>query len=110
MWPIPSLQHEFVTISFSPSYIACSWIQKTKNGSAPLILRAYQRHAIHDLELFNLIPFNPTCINKHIRSFLDCHDLHNAFIIFCLQGPSLQEQFVMLPTSTPHRTDFSMPN
>jgi hypothetical protein len=108
MWPIPALKDEFVTISFSPNSIACSWIQKTKSGTAPLILRAYKRYPLNNLELYNLIPFNPTVIKKHITSFLYEYDLHNAFIAFCLQGPGITEHFFAMPTSTPHRTDFAI--
>ena len=106
MWPIPSLEREFVSIFFSPDTITCCWIQKTKGGTAPLTVRAYKRYNCDDLELYNLIPFNQTVIKKYINLFLDMYGLHDAFIIFCLDG--LKEQCVMLPTSTPTRTDFNI--
>jgi len=108
MWPIPALEHELISISFSPDSVACSWIQKTTTGTAPLILRAYKRYLLTNLELENLTIFNPTVIKKHITSFLQEHNLSNAFIAISLQGPGLMEKFVTMPTSTPHHTDFGI--
>ena len=107
MWSIPALTHELVSIVFSPDAITCSWIQKTKTATAPLIVRAYKKYPLHNLELYNLIPFNLTSIKKHIRSFLCEHGLQDAFVIFCLDG--IAEKCVALPTSTPHCADFNMP-
>lgn len=110
MWPIPFLKNEFVSIIFSSDAISCSWIQKTNKGAAPLVLRAYQRYTLHNSELYNLIPFNPTTIKKYILSFLQQYDLKNAFILFCLDGPGMLERFVSMPISTAHRTDFDIPH
>jgi hypothetical protein len=110
MWPLPALKHEFVTISFSPNSITCSWVQKTKTGAASLVLRAHKRYVLNNLELHHLIPFNPTIIKKYITSFLCEHDLSDAFIAFCLQGLGITEHFIAMPTSTPHRTDFAIAN
>lgn len=108
LWPIPTLKNEFVSVFFSSDTIACSWIQRTNNGSAPLVLRAYQRYVLDNFESIHLIPFNPTKIKKYIHSFLFQHRLDNAFIMFCLDG--IAEYYIMLPTSTPHRVDFEMPH
>jgi len=110
MWPIPALEHTIVSVSFSPDAIACSWIEKAKNGTAPLIMRAYKRYPLTNLELTNLVLFNPTVIKKCITSFLHEHNLAHAFIGFILHGPTISEQFVAMPTSTPHRTDFAISN
>jgi hypothetical protein len=107
LWPIPTLKNEFVCIFFSSDTIACGWIQKTTTMSAPLLLRAYQRYSLDNFEFVHLIPFNLTKIKKYISSFLYEHNLHNAFVIFCLDG--IIEQYVALPTSTPDRADFNMP-
>jgi hypothetical protein len=108
MWPIPVVEHEIVTVSFSSDSLVCSWIQKTNNGLAPLVLRAYERYLFDNLELEHLTIFNPTTIKKHITSFLHKHDKQNAFIVFSLDGSGVTEQFVALPTSTPHRADFGV--
>jgi len=109
MWPIPVLEHELVSISFFPDALVCSWIQKTKTGTAPLVLRAYQHYPLTNLELENLIPFNPTVIKKCIISFLREHGLQNAFVTFCLCNDSgVMEKFVAMPISTPHRSDFGI--
>ncbi len=114
MWPIPSLHHELVTVSFFPTALVCSWIQKI--ATAPALqslgavgsfnLRAYKRYQLGNLELLNLIPYNPTIIKKYISSFLREHNLQNAFITFSLDGPAVIEKFIAMPTSTPARTDF----
>jgi hypothetical protein len=109
MWPIPPIEHEIVSISFSPDALVCSWIQKAKNGTAPLVLRAYKRYQLTNLELEKLILFNPTDIKKYITSFLQEHNIRNAFITFCFDGPGVTEKYVAMPTSTPHRTDFGIP-
>lgn len=108
MWPIPALEHKIVSVSFAPDAVVCSWIEKAKNGTAPLIMRAYKRYPLTNLELTNLVLFNPTVIKQHITSFLHMHNLTDAFVAFIVHGPSVVEQFVAMPTSTPHRTDFAI--
>jgi hypothetical protein len=121
MWPIPNLDHDLCTVSFSPDSVTCSWIQKTSNGlacpsklekrsRAPLTVRAYKRYQLDNLELQNLILFNPTTIKKYITSFLAEHNKTDAFIAFSLDGPAITEHYVALPTSTPHRADFGIVN
>jgi len=106
MWPIPVLDHQFVSIDFSPEALVCSWMEISQNKSAPLVLRAYKRFSLQNLELEKLILFNPTIIRHSISSFLQEHNLSNAFVSFALQGPFLGEQFIAMPTSTPHVADF----
>src|SRR3990172_3808264 len=108
MWPIPALDHDLVSVSFSQNNLVCCWIQKVKEGVAPLTLRAYKHYPLNNLELEKLILFNPTIIKQHIVSFLQEHSLQNAFIIFCLDGSSVAEKFVAMSTSTPHRSDFGI--
>ncbi len=110
MWPIPALEHKLVSVFLAQDALSCYWLEKTNNGTSPLVLRAYKRYPLDNLELANLILFNPTVIKKHITSFLQEHNLENAFIAFILHGPAVTEQFVAMPTSTPHRTDFGMAN
>lgn len=108
MWPIPALEQELCTVSFSPDSVTCSWIQKTDNSRALLALRAYKRYSLDNLELEHLTLFNPTTIKKHISSFLAEHNKTDAFIAFSLDGPAVAEQYIALPTSTPHRSDFGI--
>ena len=110
MWLIPALEHKLVSIDFSPEALVCSWIEKTNNGTAALTLRAYKRFPLINLELEKLILFNPTVIKEHICSFLEEHNLTDAFIAFILHGPTIVEQFVAMPTSTPHYVDFGIAN
>ena len=108
MWPIPTLKHKLVSVIFSPDALVCSWIEKTNNGSSPLLLRAYKRYPLNNLELEHCTIFNPTIIKKYISSFLQQYDCADAFVTFVLRGPGVTEQFVAMPTSTPHRTDFGI--
>jgi hypothetical protein len=108
MWPIFAFANKFVAIFLAQDALSCYWIEKTDHGTAPLVLRAYKNYPLNNLELANLILFNPTVIKKHITSFLQEHNLEDAFVAFILDGPVIAEQFVAMPTSTPHRTDFSV--
>ncbi len=110
MWPIFACADKFVTISFTPDSLVCCWIDKTDRGTAPLLVHAYKSYPLNNLELEQLILYNPTVIKKYITSFLQEHNLSDAFIAFALQGPAVKEQFVAMPTSTPHRTDFNVAN
>lgn len=108
MWPIPALEQELCTVSFQADSVTCSWIQKISKGRSSLALRAYKRYQLDNLELANLTLFNPTTIKKYISSFLHEHHKTDAFIAFSLHGSAVTEQFIALPTSTPHRTDFGI--
>ena len=108
MWPIPALDHKLVCVLFTPEAMVCSWIEKTNNATAPLLLRAYKHYPLNNLELEHLTLFNPTVIKNYITSFLQQHNLADAFIAFIVHGPGVTEQFVAMPTSTPHRTDFGI--
>jgi hypothetical protein len=118
MWPMPAVVHKFVSIAFSPDDLTCCWIEKVNNGSSfakasedrQLVVRAYKNYPLNNLELANLILFNPTVIKQHIISFLSEHDLSDAFVAFALHGPAVHEEFVAMPSSTPHRNDFTISN
>jgi hypothetical protein len=105
MWPIPALEQKIVSIDFSSEALVCTWIESNKKNDRPL-LRAYKRFSLNNFELEKLIIFNPTLIKEYICSFLVEHNLSDAFIAFILHGPLITEQFVAMPTSTPHYTDF----
>jgi hypothetical protein len=114
MWPMPALAHKFVSITFSSDAVTCCWLSSSAKASADrekqLVLRAYKKYPLDNLELTNLILFNPTVIKQHITSFLSEHDLSDAFVAFALHGPAVHEEFVTLPTSTPRRSDFTVSN
>jgi hypothetical protein len=113
---MPAIAHKFVTIIFTEDSLSCCWLESSfakatkdtaEHGVAPLVLRAYKQYPLNNLELAHLTLFNPTVIKKHITSFLCEHNLQDAFVAFALHGPVVHEQFVTLPTSTPHYTDFN---
>jgi hypothetical protein len=108
MWPIPALAHKFVSVFFTSDFLVCCSIIKTKNGTAPFVLDAYKSYPLDHGELHNLTLFNPTIIKQYITSFLTEHHLQDAFVAFVLHGEAVQEQFVTMPTATPHRTDFAI--
>jgi hypothetical protein len=108
MWPMPAVAHKFVAIFFTPNSLSCYYLDSVKDKQ--LVLRAYKNYPLNNLELANLILFNPTVIKKQITSFLQQHNLQDAFVTFVLHGPAVTEKFVAMPSSTPHRADFMMPN
>jgi hypothetical protein len=109
MWPMPALAHKFVSVIFTPDLITCCWLEKTEKDKQ-LVVHAYKNYPLDNFELANLILFNPTVIKEHITSFLSEHNLQDTFVAFALDGPAVHEEFVTLPTSTPHRTDFTILN
>src|SRR5882762_8587943 len=108
MWPMPAITHKFVAIIFAEDVLSCYWIEKLGNSTAPLTVRAYKQYPLNNLELTHLTLFNSTIIKQYITSFLSEHDLSDAFVAFALHGSAVHEKFVTMPTSTPHRTDFTM--
>ncbi len=107
MWPLPPLDKQFVAITIQPHHLSCSWIQRS-HKKAPLLLRAYKRFRLQNLELEKLTLFNPTSIKKYITTFLSTYQLHNAFIVFSLSGPNIIEQFIPLYTANPTPDNFFM--
>jgi len=110
MWPIPSLENELITISFSPNNLVLSYIQKTNSAPTPYLLRAYKNVALHDLELENLILYNPSKIKEIISEFLTTHQKQNSFVAFSLQGPAITERLISSPTSTLNEARFNVQN
>jgi len=107
MWPIPALEHKFVSVLFFPDALVCCWIDKNARDKIPMI-RAYKRYSLDNFELLNGMIFNPTIIKKYINTFLHEYNLHDAFVVFSLHGPAVTEQFIAMPTATPHYTDFTI--
>jgi len=107
MWPLPPLDEQFVAITIQPHHLSCSWIQRS-HKKAPLLLRAYKRFNLQNLELEKLTLFNPTNIKKYITTFLSTHQLDNAFVACSLSGPNIVEQFIPLQTANPTPDNFSI--
>lgn len=107
MWPIPPLENELITISFSPSNLVLSHIQKTDSTSTPYTLRAYKQVTLDNLELENLVLYNPSKIKEIVSEFLTVHQKTNSFIAFSLQGPAITEKLVHSPSSTFNANNFN---
>lgn len=107
MWPLPKIRNEWVSISYTPQEIICSWIRRAQQKPAPYELAAYQRIPLNNLELTSLIPHNTTLLTKSIRSFLKTHTLEHAYISCSLSGPILFEEIMDMPTASPNPSDFS---
>lgn len=107
MWPLPQLDKQFVAITIQPHYLTCSWIKQSQK-KASLVLCAYERFSLRNLALEKLILFNPTYIQRCIKTFLATHQLDNAFIACSLSGPSIIEQFLPLQTPSPTLNTFSL--
>jgi hypothetical protein len=108
MWLIPKLDHTIVSILFSSDSMSCCWIQKSPNQKQLLKICAYERYSLVDHEIERLILFNPTFIKKKIHSFLEKHNLVNAFVVCSFDGVGITQKFVTMPTATPHATDFDI--
>ena len=109
MWPIPTLDHNVVTISVSCDNLVLCTITKNIHTATPLHITAYERHELHNLELEKLILFNPTKIKNIIKAFLHTHQKENAFITISLAGSGISQEFISMPTSTAQAADFCIP-
>jgi hypothetical protein len=109
MWPIQSCSKNFVTISFSPQYLSCCLFEYTKKQK-PYHLKAYQTTELDNLELEHLLIFNPSRISSYIQQFLAKNQITNPFALFCLNGPTVFEQFIPVENASPLPQQFSIPN
>jgi len=87
--------------------MACCWFEQT-NNKQPFRLKAFQTKKIENLELEQLIVFNPSLIGRFIKQFLNINKIKNPFTHFCLNGPSIIEQFVPVETATPTPDQFHL--
>jgi len=109
MWPMPPYNQHYVTINLSPHRLSCCWFEQTKNQSS-CYLKGYQITELDNLELERLIIFNPSRISTLIQHFVSTHQLKNAFVLFCLSGPSVIGQFISFNTATPDPEQFASHN
>ncbi len=106
MWPLAPIKNELVTITLSPQYITCSWIQP-HNKRTPFALAAYQKTALDHLELEQSIIFNPTKIQQYINNFLEQYNLNNAFVACSCAGPGIREKIITLNIASPKPKDLT---
>ncbi len=108
MWKAPYHDDRLVTINFYPHAVACSIIERAASG-APFVLKAYQRVDLHNLELEQLIVFNPTKLKRIVYTFLQKHAAQHAFIACTLRGPHLFEKYITMQNQKPKHRDFALP-
>jgi len=108
MWPIPTLEHDLITISFLPHNLVLCWMTGNTKHNNKLTVNAYERHELNNLELAHLVIFNPTRVKQIIHKFLSTHKKENAFITVSLNGLGVSEQFITMPTSTPKTSEFKI--
>ena len=108
MWFLPKKESNLVTISCSPTTIACAWITPVKE-KAPYALKAYRRIPIERLELAQGYVHNPTQIDTYIASFLAKHNLQNACIALALRGPTIYETIATTPSTVHDPSDSLVP-
>jgi hypothetical protein len=108
MWSLPYHDDRLVAISFYPHAMTCSIIERAKTA-APFVVQAYERFELRNLELENLIIFNPTNIKRLVHTFLKKYRVEHAFVACSLRGPQLFEHYVTLQSQKPKSSDFMMP-
>jgi len=108
MWQPPYHDDRLVTINFYPHAMSCSIIERAWTV-APFIVQAYQRFAFKNLELENLMVFNPTAVGRLVHTFLKKHRAQDAFVACSLRGPQLFERYVTVNSQTPQASDFVLP-
>jgi len=108
MWPIPTIENNFITFSFSINTVTCCWMEQINHNKT--IVHAYERHHLSSLTLHNLFIFNPTYIHRIITNFLDQHNKHNAYVSFVLDLSPLYERWVTSLSSTPTMADLGLTN
>jgi len=108
MWSWPYHDDRLVAISFYPHAMTCSLIERAQT-TAPFVVHAYERFELRNLELENLIIFNPTHIKRLVHAFLKKHTAQHAFIACSLRGPQLFETYVTLQNQKPKSSEFVIP-
>jgi len=96
-----------IIITFYPHRIDCCWL-KHSNNKKPYHLKAYHTEKLENLELEQLIIFNPSHIGSVIKQFLKFNNIKNPFTFFCLNGPTIVEQFVPAESATPDPDQFPL--
>src|SRR5579862_3421622 len=102
MWLMPKPQNKLVTISCTPTTLACAWLQASEK-TATYDLKGYKRITLSDAS------HNPISIEKHVTSFLAKHKLEDACLSIGLRNPRVYENIIDLPTASPDPADILLP-
>ena len=105
MWPIPSINNNFLSIACSPQELTCSVIKPTSWHNC-YELAAHRTYKLNNHELAHGTLFNPTIITKQIQAFIADNNLTNSFCVISLTEPTVTDNFITLPHASPTRRDF----
>src|SRR5579859_6455735 len=97
---IPYTTQSIVGINITPRTLTCSWVKAPDNKHDPYELKAYKHLLFEVHQKASLTIHNPTRLSSLISTFLEVHDLRDAFIVIALSGDGLVEKQVMLPKPT----------
>lgn len=89
-----NLHDHLVTIAIKPHQIQCSIVAKN-DRTQKITLLACETNPIDNLACEQLNLFNPTWIEKIIRSFLQKHNAQNYFVACTLRGPHMFEEYIV---------------
>ncbi len=106
MWNKSKEQNAFI-VTITPRTVTCSHISR-KTSSSPLSLQSYHNNTFDNLELENLILFNPTNIARHIHNYYKPIQSKKTPALIALQGPSLYTKIVSVTTAHPQLEHFNL--
>ena len=94
---VPYTSRDIVGINITPRTLTCSWVQAPGKKHEPYELKAYKHLLFEVHQKASLAIYNPTRLSSLISTFLEVHDLRDAFIVIALSGDGLVEKQIMLP-------------
>ena len=89
MWPIPRMNQEIISCTFTPRHLALAHI--VADHQSPL-LNAYTRITLRNAELEYAILCNPTLITNTIQRFIEHHASFDCLTQFAICGPTIHEK------------------
>jgi len=106
MWP--RRKSNIVSVSINPQNLILCWAQDNKK-SKEIVIKSYKKEMLTSLEFEKSIVFNPTKISNIISTFIKKQAIGKPIISLAVAGPNVFEKIVNLPTSSPQKKDFAIP-
>ena len=83
MWPLYPLSNKIISITITPEYLSCCWIEKT---NTKYYLKAYSKQQLIQYEIIDIILCNPSSIKRYILQFLHDNNVYNAYVVFACEN------------------------
>ncbi len=104
MWNQPK-EHNAFLITINPRTITCSYLSQS-NQTHTISLKSYNTLKFDNLELENLIIFNPTTLSRYIANTYQPYAHKNTPVLLALNGPSLYTKILSTPNAHPTLEQF----